>query len=74
VRAESFPGARVKLVINGEDRDVRAETLGDLIDELGGRRGCAAAVDGAVVPRSLWGDFALQPGQVLEVLTATQGG
>ena len=38
------------------------------------RRGLAAALDGAVVPRSQWGDTALSDGARVEVLQAVQGG
>lgn len=37
-------------------------------------RGCAAAVDGEVVPRLTWSMITLREGQAVEVLTAVQGG
>lgn len=37
-------------------------------------RGSAAALNGAVVPRGRLGDTALSDGDVLEVVTAVQGG
>jgi len=43
-------------------------------DLTGSTRGSAAVVDGAVVPRREWPDFALQDGQVVELITAVQGG
>ena len=36
--------------------------------------GTAVAVNEAVVPRSTWGATALQPGDRVEVLIASQGG
>jgi sulfur carrier protein len=37
-------------------------------------RGVAAAVDGAISPRSGWPDVVLHDGQTIELLTAVQGG
>ena len=59
--------------------DVVAEALGrrlapDGSPEDGGRIGAAAAVDGAVVPRSRWSRTGLADGQSVEVITAVQGG
>ena len=39
-----------------------------------GTRGVAVAVDGEVVPRSLWQGLELEDGARVEVLTAMQGG
>lgn len=51
-------------------------TLGGLLGELGleGRRGVAAAVNGAVVPRASWASRALCGGDRVLVIRATQGG
>ena len=66
----------MKITINGEHRDLdAATTLADLLDrEVANTRGTAAAVDGEVVPRADWGRFVLRDGQVVELLTAVQGG
>lgn len=40
----------------------------------GTHRGCAAAIDGEVVPRQTWALAVLREGQAVEVLTAVQGG
>ncbi|MEV6526437.1 sulfur carrier protein ThiS [Longispora urticae] len=40
----------------------------------GDRRGVAVAVNGTVVPRSTWTSTALADGDVVELLTAVQGG
>jgi sulfur carrier protein len=46
-----------------------------LAQELADRpRGIAVALEGEVVPRSLWSTTAVAPGSVVEVLTAVQGG
>ncbi|TAP27755.1 MULTISPECIES: sulfur carrier protein ThiS [Micrococcaceae] len=40
----------------------------------GSKLGLAAAVNGAVVPRSSWNGFAVQSGHTIELVTAAQGG
>ncbi len=66
----------MKLTINGTPRIVADEIrLDELLQELtGSLRGSAAAVDGAVIPRSEWTTYQLRGGQSVEVLTAVQGG
>jgi sulfur carrier protein len=66
----------MNLTINGDIQTVAEElTLAALLQELTGtNRGSAAAVDGEVIPRSEWSTYRLQDGQVVEVLTAVQGG
>jgi sulfur carrier protein len=51
-------------------------TVAVLMEELGlaGRRGVAAAVNGAVVPRAAWEARALSGGDRVLVIRATQGG
>jgi sulfur carrier protein len=52
------------------------ETLGGLMGRLGHAqlRGVAAAVNGAVVPRSAWESRVLADGDRVLVIRATQGG
>jgi len=66
----------VQLTINGEQRVLRdGLTLADLLRrEASQSRGCAAAVNGEVVPRADWAAFVLRAGQAVEILTAVQGG
>ena len=68
----------MKVLLNGQESELGCdETLLDLLAQLGvtpGRRGCAVAVDGEVVPRAQWGSFALPEHARVEVLTAMQGG
>jgi sulfur carrier protein len=69
----------MKIVVNGDERDVRDHlTLADLVrdQDLDGAasRGIAAAVDSQVVPRSAWGDTMLSEGQRVELVAAMQGG
>ena len=64
------------ITLNGEPHEVADDTtLASLMTELtGSTRGSAAVVDGAVVPRHDWPDCALHDGQVVELITAVQGG
>jgi sulfur carrier protein len=66
----------VKLSVNGEPQHaVGPLSVDGLIGELGlERRGLAIAVNGEVVPRSVWGDQALVDGDQVEILTVAQGG
>jgi sulfur carrier protein len=66
----------MKLTINGE-REEFAEgmTLAQLVaGRMRTDKGVAAAIDGAVAPRSTWSDVVLLDGQAIELLTAVQGG
>ena len=68
----------VTVTVNGARRAaVSGTTVADLVDELTGAasaRGVAVAVNDAVVPRSAWAGTPLRDGDVVEVLTAVQGG
>jgi sulfur carrier protein len=66
----------MNVVVNGEPLIVDADTtVGELVDRLGnGRSGIAVAVDGEVVPRTTWDERTINAGEVLDVLTAAQGG
>ncbi|WP_210605209.1 sulfur carrier protein ThiS [Brevibacterium oceani] len=76
------------IVVNGEERelggpasvlDLVAVTTGrdlraDGTPADGGRLGIAVAVDGEVVRRGRWADFALADGHTVDIVTAVQGG
>lgn len=66
----------MNVTVNGQPRAISpGTTLHALISgEVGGGRGGAAAVDGAVVPRSQWAETSLSDGSVVEIVTAVQGG
>jgi sulfur carrier protein len=66
----------MKLTVNGEAEEwADGITIAQLVTaRLGSEKGVAAAVDGAVAPRSTWPAQVLQEGQVIELLTAVQGG
>ena len=63
--------------VNGRSEPLAAATLEALLAEKEvdtGRRGIAAARNGAVVPRAAWADTPLQPGDSVEIVRARQGG
>ena len=59
---------------NGELVETQPQNIEQLVKErIGSAEGVAVAVGGAVVPRSQW-NRDIQPGDVVDVLTAVQGG
>lgn len=66
----------MRILLNDEPRDTEATTLGELLASLGlaAQAGVAAALDGAVVPRSAWSATPLAPGASVLVIRAAQGG
>ena len=66
----------MRILLNDEPRETEAATLGDLLAGLGlaAEPGIAAAVDGAVVPRSAWPVTRLAAGSSVLVIRAAQGG
>jgi sulfur carrier protein len=66
----------MRLLVNGEAEEWADElTLAQLVaTRMSSDRGVAAAVDGAVAPRSTWAQLVLHDGQAVELLTAVQGG
>ena len=68
----------MKIILNGEERDVEAEAnVADAVILAGApemERGIAVAVEGEVVPRGEWEDRVLTEGEAIEVVHAVQGG
>ncbi len=65
------------ILINDQPRRLDgAAVLADIANELGigERKGVAIAINGAVVPRATWPSHALNDGDRLLVIRATQGG
>jgi sulfur carrier protein len=62
--------------LNGEPRELTgASVVADAVTLLtSATTGIAVAVDGVVIPRSLWASTVLLDGARVEVLTAVQGG
>ncbi len=68
--------AKLRLLVNGEPRDVPAGcTVEQLVESLGFKRGrIAGAVNRDVVPRSRFGAHPLAAGDRVEILEAVGGG
>lgn len=65
----------MKITLNGEGAEVRAETLDAALAELGyGDARVATAVNEAFVPAAARGATRLAPGDRVEVLAPRQGG
>ncbi len=64
----------MKIVLNGEPREVRAETLADLLAECGFSGRVATAVNENFVPSSLRISRKLSDGDRVEVVAPMQGG
>lgn len=68
----------MKITLNGVPVEVPEDTsLEDLLirsGHEGGRRGVAIARNGEVVPRGTWATSMVSEGDLVELLTATQGG
>lgn len=62
----------MRLKINGEPTDVPDQT--GIADLLSDRPGSAVAVNGEVVPRAEQATTHLSDGDVVEIVTAVQGG
>ncbi|WP_420585575.1 sulfur carrier protein ThiS [Ruegeria sp.] len=64
----------MKIVLNGEPREVRAETLSGLLEECGFSGRVATAVNEDFVPSSLRIGHRLADGDRVEVVAPMQGG
>jgi len=67
----------MKLKVNGKDTETRAETVMELIRELGydgDSDGMAVAVNDSVLQRKQWNTFELSEEDKVEIIRATQGG
>ena len=72
---EKIGSQMVKIVLNGEDREVAATTVTALIDEIGldGRK-LAIERNYEIVPRSAYLGTQLNDGDQLEIVTFVGGG
>jgi sulfur carrier protein len=69
--------ANAHIRINGQDEILGVTTLAALLEEKLidiPQRGIAVALNGTVVPRGAWMETSLQPGDVIEIVRARQGG
>jgi sulfur carrier protein len=61
--------------VNGEEDDYWGEDVATLLQRRAVEpRGVAVAIDGEVVPRSLWATTAVPDGAKVEIVTAAAGG
>ena len=70
----------MRITCNGEAVDLDGQVEGTVAGLLLRRfdephpPGIAVAVGGEVVPRTCWGDWPIRDGDVVEIVTAVQGG
>ena len=65
----------MRVIVNGEPREVAASTVDALLRELDYQgQHFAVAVNLDVVPKTRWGDAALNNGDEIEIITPRQGG
>jgi sulfur carrier protein len=65
----------MRVIVNGEPRDIEAERVDALLSELDyAGTHCAIAVNFDVVPKSAWAATALKAGDEIEIITPRQGG
>ncbi len=67
----------MELTVNGTPRTIEAVTVAELMVELGFERnapGVAAALNGAVVPKTEWNSAKLADGDTIDIIHAVQGG
>lgn len=63
------------VIINGEQREINAASVGALLSELDYEgTHFAIAVNFDVLPKSRWADTELKAGDEIEIITPRQGG
>lgn len=68
---------RGRIRVNGRDVSLIVATVADLLAQQAvdwSRHGIAIALNGSVVPRSVWRETVLKPGDSVEIVRAMQGG
>lgn len=66
-----------KLIIGGEEKEIKARSVNDLLAELHlpeDGRGIAIAINDSVISKSRWPMHQLRDGDRIEIVRATQGG
>lgn len=68
--------AKLQIQLNGEMVQIHSATLAELLDERGFdvAQAMACAVNRRFVPRTDWAQYALQPGDAVEVVSPVVGG
>ena len=68
-------GIKMKLIINGEEKNTESKTVQNLLDELGiNEKVMAAAVNMNVVKKENWATFELNENDKVEFLQFVGGG
>lgn len=69
--------ADITVQLNGEPVQVASHSFTDLMRQSGidpGQQGIAVALNNQILPRALWPETQLHDGDIIEVITAMQGG
>jgi sulfur carrier protein len=65
----------MRVIVNGESREIAAQSVGALLSELDYEgTHFAIALNYDVVPKSRWAETRLQSGDEIEIITPRQGG
>jgi sulfur carrier protein len=65
----------MRVIVNGEEREIASVNVGALLGELDYEgTHFAIAVNYDVVPKSRWAETALKNGDEIEIITPRQGG
>ncbi len=65
----------MRVIINGEEREIAAMSVAALLGELDYEgTHFAIAVNSDVLPKSRWGETQLKAGDEIEIITPRQGG
>ena len=65
----------MRVIVNGEERDIAAMSVAALLGELDYEgTHFAIAVNYDVLPKSRWAEMQLKPGDEIEIITPRQGG
>jgi sulfur carrier protein len=65
----------MRVIVNGEPREIRASRVDALLDELDYQGShFAIAVNYDVLPKSRWAETPLKAGDEIEIITPRQGG
>ena len=65
----------MRVIVNGEPREIRASRVDALLDELDYQGShFAIAVNYDVLPKSKWAETPLKNGDEIEIITPRQGG
>jgi sulfur carrier protein len=68
---------KVRITINGEDRDYNGETIAEIVAAAGldpARPGIAVALNGAIARRATWTTTQLAAGDCMEIVQSKAGG